>query len=416
MKRSVGKWLRSIAAVLLTLTLVVGLPPMMAVPTAAAVTQAQIDALKKDASKLNAEKNELKKQLNAVAADKSKALQKKNILERQINVIQTEINNIAGQIAQYDELIVAKETDLARIQEDEARQYKLFCDRVRMMEEEGEVSYWAILFNSSSFADLLDRYMMVEEIMDYDNAIMEQLVATREQIKVEKEALETARSEQQAAKAVQEAAKAELKDQENEVDKLVSEISAQQDQLEKAHKQLAAAASAMDNEVRRKEKELEAQLAAKGTSIVSEKGFKWPTYATTITSLFGKRIHPVTGRANNHSGVDVAAAGGTDIVAAKSGVVITSAYNNSYGNYVVVSHGNGQSTLYAHMRKRLVNEGASVKQGQVLGLVGTTGSSTGNHLHFEVRINGVRVDPMDYFKGSTFTLRANGKSVSYKVK
>ncbi len=416
MKRYVGKWLRSALAAGLALTMVVGLPPMMAVPASAAVTQAQIDALKQDATKLNAEKNELKKQLNAVAADKSKALQKKNILERQINVIQTEINNIASQIAQYDELIVIKETDLVQIQEDEARQYDLFCDRVRMMEEEGEISYWAILFNSSSFADLLDRYMMVEEIMDYDNAVMEQLVATREQIKVEKAALETARSEQQAAKAVQEAAKAELKEQENEVDKLVSEISAQEDQLEKAHKQLAAAASAMDNEIRKKEKELESQLASKGTSIVSEKGFKWPSYATTITSLFGKRTHPVTGRANNHTGIDVAAAGGTDILAAKSGVVITSAYNNSYGNYVVVSHGNGQSTLYAHMRKRLVSEGASVKQGQVLGLVGTTGSSTGNHLHFEVRVNGVRQDPLDYFKGSTFTLRANGKSVSYTVK
>ena len=193
-------------------------------------------------------------------------------------------------------------------------------------------------------------------------------------------------------------------------------ISAHEDQLEKAHKQLAAAASAMDNEIRRKEKELAAQLASKGTSIVSEKGFKWPSYATVITSLYGKRIHPVTGRANNHTGIDVAAAGGTDIVSAKSGVVITSTYNNSYGNYVVVSHGNGESTLYAHMRKRLVSEGQTVKQGQVLGLVGTTGSSTGNHLHFEVRINGSRVDPLNYYKGSTFTLRSGGKSVSYTVK
>lgn len=416
MKRYIKKWLRSTLAVVLALTMVVGLPPMIAVPAEAAVTQAQIDALKQDASKLNAEKNELKKQLSAVTADKNKALEKKNILERQINVIQAEINNIASQIAQYDELIAAKETELVKIQEDEARQYELFCDRVRMMEEEGEVSYWSILFNSSSFADLLDRYMMVEEIMDYDNAIMEQLIATREQIKVDKAALETARSEQEAAKAVQEAAKAELKEQEAEAEKVVSEISAQEDQLEKAHKQLAAAASAMDSEIRKKEKELEAQLTSKGTSIVSESGFKWPSYATTITSLYGSRIHPVTGRANNHSGVDIAAAGGTDILAAKSGVVITSAYNNSYGNYVVVSHGNGQTTLYAHMRKRLVSEGASVKQGQVLGLVGTTGSSTGNHLHFEVRVNGVRTDPLNYFKGSTFTLRASGKNVSYTVK
>lgn len=409
-------WAKRLAALLLILGMAAALPGAMTTPVSAAVTQEQINALKQDANKLNAQKSELKQQLNAVAADKSKALEKKSLLEQQINVIQSEINNITSQITQYDQLIAAKEEELTQIQEDEARQYDLFCQRVRMMEEEGEVSYWSILFNSSSFSDLLDRYMMVEEIMDYDNAIMEQLIATREQIKEEKASLETARSEQQAAREKQESAKAELKSQEAEVDKLVSEISAQQDQLEKAHQQLAAAATAMDNQIKQKEKELSEKLAASGTTIVSESGFKWPSYATTITSLYGSRVHPVTGKANNHTGVDIAAAGGTNILAAKSGVVITSAYNNSYGNYVVVSHGNGQTTLYAHMRKRLVSEGESVKQGQTLGLVGTTGSSTGNHLHFEIRVNGSRVDPLNYFKGSVFTLRANGKSVSYTVK
>ena len=171
----------------------------------------------------------------------------------------------------------------------------------------------------------------------------------------------------------------------------------------------------MDNEIARKERELQAQLAAQGVTIVSEKGFKWPSYATTITSLFGSRTHPVTGRPNNHTGVDIAAAGGTDIWAAKSGVVLTSTYKSSYGNYVVISHANGESTLYAHMSKRLVSEGDKVTQGQTIGLVGTTGSSTGNHLHLEVRLNGQRQDPLNYFRGSTFTLRASGKSVSYTV-
>lgn len=99
----------------------------------------------------------------------------------------------------------------------------------------------------------------------------------------------------------------------------------------------------------------------------------------------------------------------------RAGVVLTSTYNSSYGNYVVISHANGESTLYAHMSKRLVSEGDKVTQGQTIGLVGTTGSSTGNHLHFEVRLNGQRQDPLNYFRGSTFTLRASGKSVSYTV-
>ena len=417
MKQRMRRWISGAMAAVLALTLVIALPSNLVTPVAAdKVTQAQIDALKKDASALASQKSELKQQLAAVAADKSKALEQKSILEQQINVIQSEINNIQAQIDQYSLLITQKQELIAQTEAEEQAQYELFCERVRSMEEEGEVSYWSILFSSNDFADLLDRFMMVEEIMDYDNAIMNQLIATREKLETEKADLEVSKSEQEAAKAVQEAAKAELKEQEAEVDKIVAQISAQEDELEKAHKQLNAAASAMDAEIKKKEKALEAQLAAQNIKITSEAGFIWPTYATTITSLFGSRIHPVTGRANNHTGVDVAAAGGTNILSAKSGVVITSTYNSSYGNYVVVSHGNGQTTLYAHMRKRLVSEGQSVKQGDVLGLVGTTGSSTGNHLHYEIRINGSRVDPLNYYKGSTFTLRANGKNVSYTVK
>ena len=371
--------------------------------------------MKEDAAALKKQRAELQKQLKAIQADKSKALDQKALLEQQINATQAEINNIAAQITQYDQLIAQKETELAATEEKERAQYELFCKRVREMEEQGEVSYWSILFSSDDFSDLLDNAMMVEEIMDYDNQVMNELIAIREQIEADKTALETARQEQKDAKAEQEAAKAELKSQQSQVDALITEISGQESQVKAAEAKLQAAAKAMDNEIARKERELQAQLAAQGVTIVSEKGFKWPSYATTITSLFGSRTHPVTGRPNNHTGVDIAAAGGTDIWAAKSGVVLTSTYNSSYGNYVVISHANGESTLYAHMSKRLVSEGDKVTQGQTIGLVGTTGSSTGNHLHFEVRLNGQRQDPLNYFRGSTFTLRASGKSVSYTV-
>ena len=365
--------------VLFSASFLLALPGAVSMP-ASAVTQAEIDALKESAGELEQQQKEIQAQLNAIAADKDEALEQKSLLEQQINVIQSEINNIDAQIAKYDELISQKEDELAQLEQQEAEQYQLFCERVRYMEEEGEVSYWAILFNAEDFSDMLDRFMMVEEIMAYDNAIMDELLATQAQIEQEKAELEEARTAQEAMEA-----------------------------------KLQAAAKAMDNEIARKERELQAQLAAQGVTIVSEKGFKWPSYATTITSLFGSRTHPVTGRPNNHTGVDIAAAGGTDIWAAKSGVVLTSTYNSSYGNYVVISHANGESTLYAHMSKRLVSEGDKVTQGQTIGLVGTTGSSTGNHLHFEVRLNGQRQDPLNYFRGSTFTLRASGKSVSYTV-
>ena len=137
----------------------------------------------------------------------------------------------------------------------------------------------------------------------------------------------------------------------------------------------------------------------------------WPLSGYyTLSSLYGSRIHPITGKPNNHGGIDIPAPKNTHILAAKSGVVITSGYNSSYGNYVVISHGTS-STLYAHMTSRAVSVGDSVKQGQTIGYVGTTGSSTGNHLHFEVRVNDNRTDPINYFPELTLYVRANGQTV-----
>ena len=303
--------------VLFSASFLLALPGAVSMP-ASAVTQAEIDALKESAGELEQQQKEIQAQLNAIAADKDEALEQKSLLEQQINVIQSEINNIDAQIAKYDELISQKEDELAQLEQQEAEQYQLFCERVRYMEEEGEVSYWAILFNAEDFSDMLDRFMMVEEIMAYDNAIMDELLATQAQIEQEKAELEEARTAQEEARQKQADAKARLKSQQAEVDALISQISSQEDELEAMEAKLQAAAKAMDNEIARKERELQAQLAAQGVTIVSEKGFKWPSYATTITSLFGSRTHPVTGRPNNHTGVDIAAAGGTDIWAPRA--------------------------------------------------------------------------------------------------
>ena len=390
-------WKR-IFAVVLAAALVLPLAPDSLIVPVSAVTQAEIDKLKDNANDLKNQQKELQNQLKSIQADKSKALEQKSLLEQQINATQAEIDNISSQIQKYDELISQKQTELAQAEEEEKAQYELFCKRVRAMEEQGEVSYWSILFSSSDFADLLDNAMMVDEIMAYDNQVMDQLIAIREQIAQDKADLETARQEQQSAKEEQEAAKANLKSQEAEVDALISQISSQEDQVEKAHAQLQAAAAAVDKEIAAAEKELAAQIS----NVVSESGFMWPLSGyNTLSSLFGSRVHPVTGKANNHTGIDIPAPSGTPIKAAKSGVVTTSTYNSSYGNYVVVSHSDGTSTLYAHMVRRGVSKGQTVSQGQTIGYVGTTGSSTGNHLHFEVRVNGVRKDPVSFFPDMT---------------
>lgn len=400
-KGRVRRWLiRLCSAALVALMVLPVLPDAVVLP-ASAVTQAEINQMKEDAAALKKQRAELQKQLKAIQADKSKALDQKALLEQQINATQAEINNIAAQITQYDQLIAQKETELAATEEKERAQYELFCKRVREMEEQGEVSYWSILFSSDDFSDLLDNAMMVEEIMDYDNQVMNELIAIREQIEADKTALETARQEQKDAKAEQEAAKAELKSQQAQVDALIAEISGQESQVKAAEAKLQAVANAADAEIRAAEKELASQIA----NVPSESGFLWPLPGRyNLSSLYGSRKHPVTGKANNHTGIDVPAPSGTPIQACKSGVVTTSTYNNSYGNYVVVSHSDGTSTLYAHMSRRNASKGQTVSQGQVIGYVGTTGSSTGNHLHLEIRVNGSRRDPINYFQSLPLTI------------
>ena len=398
---------------IITLVLVLCLLPAN-LPPAAAVTQADIDALKDDAKDLAQEKKDIQAQLKAVQADKSNALKKKELLEDQIDLIRQEIANINEQIAMYDQLIAEKTVELERAEADEKAQFDLFCQRMRHMEEQGETSCWSILFASSDFSELLDNYMMIEEIIQYDNQVIDSLVSLQEKVTNDRTALEEAQSEQEEAKARQMAAQDELKAQEDEVDKLITEISAQEDLLEEMEEELNKAAKALDAQIKAKEREYAAQVA----NVPSESGYLWPLPGgyNTISSLAGGRIHPVTGKPGNHAGIDIPAPSGTNIYAAKSGVVIHAAKGTgsswSYGNYVIVSHSDGTSTLYAHMSRIGCKEGQTVKQGDVVGYVGTTGRSTGNHLHFEVRSGSTRKDPVNYFKDKSLYVQSRGKKVA----
>lgn len=408
-----GKTLRRAASLFLALVLLLPLAGPGTVLQASAVTKAEIDALKGDAKDLTSQRKDIQNQLKAIQADKNAAISKKELIEKQIDLIQQEISNINQQIAMYDQLIGEKTAELRQAEADEAAQFELFCRRMRDLEKQGETSYWAILFSSSSFAELLDNYMMIEEIIQYDNKVISDLEVLQTQVAADKADLEAAQAEQQEAKRQQQAAQTELKAQEDEVDKLIKEISAQEDQLEAMEAELKKAAEALDAAIKKAEKEYAAQIA----KVPSESGFLWPLAGNinTVNSLFGGRKDPITGGKGNHTGIDIPAARGTPIYASKSGVVTTSVLgsgsNWAYGNHVVVSHSDGTSTLYAHMNSRAVKQGQTVKQGDVVGYVGTTGRSTGNHLHFEVRKNGQRVDPLNYFTDKSLYYRNEGKTV-----
>ena len=397
---------RVVVGVLAAVLALLMLLPMvsMIISSAGAVTQSEIDALKKEQEESQAKQDALKDQLADLEADQAAAQEKRQLLTEQLNAINAEIANIDAQISYYDGEIAQKEEERKVAEAREAEQYDLFCQRVRMMEEQGTVSYWSILFNAESFSDLLDRIADVDAVMAYDNEVMDQLIATREELERVQGELESARAEEQAAKEQQEAKKAEQQAKVAEAQALVDQINADTAEVNRQLDAESAAASEIQAEIAQKQKQLEEERKQNNIVISSETGYLWPLPGYyRLSSLFGYRIHPITGVAHSHTGIDIPASGGTPILAAKSGQVVTSAYHYSYGNYVVIDHGNGNSTLYAHMSSRAVSEGQMVTQGQVIGYVGTTGSSTGNHLHFEVRDNYTRVDPESKFPSLNLT-------------
>ena len=417
MKKSVQRAL----VIVLALALVAGIfvPAVAAtIQAAMAVSQSEIDQLEEEQDEINQQIQDLENQLAALAGDKSAALERKELLDQQIDALQAEINATQAIITALDGQIAQKETEIADLEAQEAQQYDLFCQRVRAMEETGSVSYLAILFNASSFEEFLDQAMLVTEIMDYDNAIIDALQATRQQLESAKTDLETARADQEDVKAEQESAKAQLDTQRAQADALVQEILSQESEYQATLNEIEAEEERIQAEIVRKSEELARQQAEEearrqqaqnngssssgggSTSSAALGGYIWPVTSRRITSPFGSRNTGIAGASTNHKGVDIGGVYYSSVVsAAKAGTVIVSTYSSSYGNYVVVSHGAGNTTLYAHMSSRSVSVGDVVAQGDQLGITGSTGISSGPHLHFEITENGVRVNPLQYLTG-----------------
>lgn len=365
----------------------------------------QISQSKGQAAELSGKIKELEKQIKAIESDKTKAQEQKDLIDQQVKAKIQEIASVEATIAQYDELIAAKEVEVADTQAREEAQYQLFCERVRSMEETGSVSYWDILFSAADFSDLLDRATFVSEIMEYDNAVMDELAATRRELERQKTELETARAEQQSEKDALEVKKRELDDKLAYSIQLVRQYQTSEAEAKKEKEAMEAEADRIGSDIARKQKELAAKMAEGQITFDPSSGWLWPIAGHfQVTSLFANRIHPITGKYGHHTGTDIAAPNGTPIKAAANGIVLISTYGSSYGNYVVIQHQDGIQTLYAHMNSRAVKEGDVVSQGQVVGYVGSTGSSTGNHLHLEFRVNGQRKDALDYYPSFTFDL------------
>ena len=408
MKKSTQRIIVVLVAAALLLSLLVPLLSMLA-SASGSVTEDDINNIKDELSDITAEKKAVQAQLKAARGDLSKAKETVQLLQNQIILTEQQITASQRLLDQYDLEIQDKEEEIAGLEAEEAAQYEEFYAQVRWMEETGSVSYLSIFFEASSFAEMLDYAMLITDIMDYSDRIITALENTQQKLSIARSELQDARGEQAAVHEEMEEQKADLEAQKKEADAIYDQIAGKEAELAAAAKKLAADEAEMTNRLKAAEKKYAEQIAA----LQNTGEWYWPLPGKLkLSSLFGARKDPFTGKASNHTGIDVPAASGTEIHAAQGGVVTTvgTNKNHSYGYYCIISHGNGISTLYAHMKNiPSVKEGDTVKKGQVIGYVGSTGRSTGPHLHFEFRVNGVRDDAVKYYPNLTFTSPGGGK-------
>lgn len=400
------KTARSVLCIVLVLILVLSLVSVLAPTSAGAVSQSEIDALEAKRDQLKAQQASQQETINSLKSQQASVIEQKEALDQENELARQEIAVVEEQITVYDGLIEDKTVELDAAKEEEEEQAVRFRSRVRELEENGKISYIAILLESKSLSDLLARMDMIGEIIAYDKQVEDDLIAAREKVEDARQELEDARSEQEEKRTELEAEKAALEEKIASAAAMIADLESDIDSYKAAYDEAEAAKKALQAQIDQQVAALQQQEQQQqqqnpnynaGTAVGATGSMMWPCPSCHyLTSYFGWRYHPVYHENRYHSGVDIGASYGATVVAADGGTVITSGYVSGYGECIVINHGNGLTTLYGHMSSRVVSVGQSVSKGQTIGYVGSTGVSTGPHLHWEVTLNGQRVDPLNY--------------------
>lgn len=419
--KNMKKTLRSVfCALLAAAALAASLP-------AYAVSQSEIDDLQKKLDALEQQAQEQQDVINDLTSQKARFITRKLALDNKIEINRQMIELIGEQVKIYDEIIAEKQAELDKALEKETTQTELLRSRIRAMEENSSYSYASFIFDSSSVTELLSRIGDVNDIMHYDKTLEEEYMAAREDVESIKKSYEEARHEQELLQKELDTKQSELDAQVEAAYTMIADIETLSDDAQAEYDAIAeeeAKAEETLQEAIRKRAEEEAKRnqnnntggntggnsggntgggSSGGGSAISLYDLQWPVPSCTlITSRFGYRVAPTTGASTYHGGLDIGAGMGASIVAAGAGDVIYAGANGGYGNCVMIDHGNGIVTVYAHMSSIGVSYGQYVTAGQYVGAVGSTGVSTGPHCHFEIRINGAQTDPAAYFSGLSY--------------
>lgn len=388
-----NKKLRAAAAFLALVILALALMPA---GPALAVSQSEIDALEEQRDELKAQREEMQAGIDELKNQQAGVLEQKRALDEQNEVYRQELELIEEQVSLYTRLVDEKAAELEKATADEAEQLAIYKQHVRAMEENGEYTYLSIIFGSKSLSQLMSNLDMIGEIMDADKRIYDQYTAAREDAEEIKAEYETTLSALADKQAEYEAEKADLEAKIAEANDMIAQLEEEINSNYDLYLEVLAQEEALESDIQSMIAEMERQEAA--NSITSTGTYIWPLPGYSPGSAYGWRMHPIYHEMRFHAGEDIGAPSGTPILAADSGMATVIADNgNGYGNYIMINHGGGRVTLYAHMSAFAISNGATVSQGQVIGYVGSTGNSTGPHLHFEVRVNGATTDPKSYF-------------------
>lgn len=433
---------RKLFALLLAFALLAGLVNNLSGSVSAAGSSSEI---KRQLEELESQKEAVAQQIADLQDQLSDNLQEindmvnqKDLIDREITLLHQQITTINEQITAYGFLIADKQQELEEAQAHLKQLQAQNKERIRAMEKNGKLSYWSILFKAHNFIDLLDRLKMIEQIADADRQRLLELRLASEAVKKAKDTLNSELAGLESARAELEDAQLGLEGKRAEADSLLNQLLAEGDEYELLLELSEQSQSALMEEIAQMEAqyddamyqewletsvpettvpetqppeattpesqppettEPETQTPEDSEDDTPVESTQWllPINYTYFSSPFGYRDHPLTGEWRMHYGVDLAAPTGTPIYASRSGVVTTAAYQEGgAGNYVSINHGDGYASIYMHMTHYIVSAGEYVTAGQVIGYCGSTGGSSGPHLHFGISYRGTYVNPADY--------------------
>lgn len=408
--------LAGIMAAIMLLSLLLSLIPASVSAASSSEIRKQLNKLKEDRKEIAAQIKEVKNLYNANEDEIEGLVNQKNAIDQEITLLHQQVDNINQQIAAYAILIADKQDELDEAEDRLETLNEKSKERIRAMEEEGKLSYWSIIFKANSFSDLLDRLDMIQEINAADQRRLKEIAQAAQEVESAQVELAGEKSELEVTRLELDEAELVLEEKRAEADAILTELIAKGEEYEAMLDESEELQADLMKEIAQKEKDLKAAeykewLATyvppttlpSGTDTTpsnqapSSSGWVKPLKSYTITSPFGMRKHPVLGYERMHEGVDMAAPQGTPIYAAKSGKVTTASYQKGgAGYYVSINHGDGFSSIYMHMTRYIVSAGQYVNAGQVIGYVGSTGISTGPHLHFGIAYKGTYVNPLKY--------------------